>query len=61
MMVTNDEMYKSIVSKLGFEPKDYTPDLKDYECDNFESPFDILSLDELRFLLQNDCFRNATG
>ena len=53
-----DKMYSEIVKKLGFEPKEYKPQLDHTENDQFESPFSILSLEELRYLQKNNFFRD---
>ena len=51
-----EEMYAAIVAKIGFDPKEYIPELKPYECDHFKSPFEVLTVEELEFLLRNKCF-----
>ena len=56
MTAVNNAMYNVIVAKLGFDPKDYSLKYKGYECDTFESPFEVLTVEELEFLLQSDCF-----
>ena len=48
-----EDVYDSIVKKLGFKPEDYKPNHKDYECDNYESPFSKLTLEEMRYLQKN--------
>ncbi len=52
------EMYQQIVNKLGFEPKNYKPTLKNMENDNENNPFDILTLEELKYLKRNNYFIN---
>lgn len=43
-MDTNfNNMYDPIVAKLGFDPKNYVPELNTYKCDNFESPYDVFT------------------
>lgn len=53
-----DNLYNLIVEKLGFEPKDYSPELCHTENDNIENPFNVLTLEELKYLQNNDYFRN---
>lgn len=53
-----DNLYNLIVEKLGFEPKDYSLELCHTENDNIENPFDVLTLEELKYLQKNDYFRN---
>lgn len=48
--------YEQIVKKLGFKPKDYVFNPSHTENDQSESPFSILSLEELRFLQENNFF-----
>ncbi|MGN0367721.1 MAG: hypothetical protein ACI4EK_02980 [Wujia sp.] len=52
-------LYDEIVKKLGFEPKDYIFNQSHTENDQSESPFSILTLDELRFLQNNNYFRTT--
>ena len=40
-----------IINKLGFNPLDYSPVRSDYIKDDYLSPFHVLDVDELRFLL----------
>ncbi len=56
-----DKRYMEIVEKLGFEPKDYIPQLLHTENDNFENPFDVLSYDELMYLQQNNYFKESVS
>ena len=54
--------YKEIVDKLGFEPKDYKtirPENGFTEDDNRKSPFSILSIEELRFLRDNNLLQKG--
>lgn len=54
--VRNSEMYKGIVRKLGFEPKDYVPDFGTSEDDREkDNPFKHLTYEENDFLLKNEC------
>lgn len=43
--------YDDIVRKLGFNPKTYIPCKHKFHDDNYESPFNILTAEETRFLL----------
>lgn len=56
-----DNVYNTIVKKLGFEPKEYSPELCHTENDNFENPFNILSLEELKYLQKNNLFSSNTN
>ena len=53
-----NDKYSQIVRKLGFEPKNYIPDLSDTENDNYVNPFSVLSIEELHFLQNNNYFRD---
>lgn len=48
----NSQMYQIIVSKLGFDPKDYKSDanIRPTEDDSKPNPFDKLTLEELLFV-----------
>lgn len=46
----NEEKYKQICEKLGFDPATYRADISDTEDDNWENPFYILSTEEIMFL-----------
>lgn len=48
---------KISLKKLGFEPKDYIAEYDHTENDRLESPFDRLSLEELRYLQEHIFFR----
>lgn len=52
----NKEMYQQIISKLGFDIKEYNSDTFEeaHERDNIPNPFDKLSLEELLFLRENN-------
>lgn len=54
-----DNMYDSIVKKLGFEPRDYSPKLSHTENDNLDNPFNILTLEELKYLQENNLFSKS--
>ena len=49
--VNEVDRYNQIVSKLGFDPREYNPEYPDHECDNIVSSFAILNTEELQFLL----------
>ena len=51
-----DNIYNTIINKLGFEPKEYSPQLCHTENDNTTNPFDVLSLEELTYLQKNNLF-----
>lgn len=42
--------YESICQKLGFEPKNYKPEVSDFEDDSKENPFSVLTDEESDFL-----------
>lgn len=42
--------YESICKKLGFTPGEYKYNFSGYEDDSKESPYAVLTLDELDFL-----------
>jgi len=46
-----DEKIQAICDKLGFDPRDFNPQLSDTEDDRPVSPFRILTSEELRYLL----------
>lgn len=44
--------YEDVCKKLGFDPnKDYTPYAVDYPDDSVPSPFSILTMEELRVMV----------
>lgn len=43
--------FDKIVGKLGFNPLDYHPERTDCIRDDYRSPFCVLEIGELRFLL----------
>ncbi len=48
-----DEKYDAICKKLGFEPRNYKfPDFET-EDDSWESPFKILTVEEIDYLYKN--------
>ncbi len=50
-----DEVYKRICKKLGCEPKDVKiPDF-DTEDDTWESPFKKLTIEEMDYIVDNEC------
>ena len=55
----DEKIYREIVRKLGFEPKDYVFVQSHTENDQDESPFSVLTLEELRFLKKNDYFQKS--
>ncbi len=58
-MLTNEiKMYNDITRKIGCRPEEYKTVEKDYECDNLNSRLSNLSVEELRFLIANNFFRN---
>ena len=58
-MLTNEiKMYNDITEKIGCRPEEYRTVEKDYECDNLNSKLSNLSVEELRFLVTNNFFRN---
>ena len=56
-----DKRDMEIVEKLGFEPKDYKPLLLHTENDNLENPFDVLTLEEIKYLQQNNYFKTTVS
>lgn len=44
--------YDSICKKLGFKPEEYEYSFSGHEDDSKESPFAVLSEDELDFLIE---------
>lgn len=48
-----DAIYKSICEKLGCEPKDIVTPNFDTEDDSWESPFKILTVEEIDYLYEN--------
>lgn len=57
----DNSLYDEIVKKLGFEPKDYIFVQSHTENDQDESPFSILTLEELRYLQENNYFCNTSN
>lgn len=49
--IYDNNYYKIIVKKLGFDPENYIPEKHKYHDDNYESPFSVLNAEETRFLL----------
>ena len=48
-----EKEYKRICEKLGFEPREYKfPDF-DTEDDSWESPFEVLTVEEIDYLYKN--------
>lgn len=48
-----DKTYEAICKKLGFEPRNYKfPDFET-EDDSWESPFKILTVEEIDYLYRN--------
>lgn len=43
--------YETICKKLGFDAMSYDPETKGTEYDGADNPFDILSVEELDFIL----------
>ncbi|MFR7693774.1 MAG: hypothetical protein ACLU0B_00540 [Lachnospiraceae bacterium] len=48
-----DAIYKRICEKLGCEPKDIAIPNFDTEDDSWESPFKILTVEEIDYLYEN--------
>ena len=48
-----DAIYKRICEKLGCEPKDIAIPNFDTEDDSWESPFKILTVEEIDYLYKN--------
>ena len=48
-----DKKYDEICQKLGFEPRNYKFPNFDTEDDSWESPFKILTVDEIDYLYKN--------
>ena len=48
-----DAIYKRICEKLGGEPKDIAIPNFDTEDDSWESPFKILTVEEIDYLYEN--------
>ena len=48
-----DEKYDAICKKLGFEPRNYTVPDFETEDDSWESPFKILTVEEIDYLYKN--------
>ncbi len=52
-MMNKEKEYKRICDKLGFIPSEYKfPDF-DTEDDSWVSPFSVLTVEEMDFLLEN--------
>lgn len=51
------DMYKQICDKLGFEPKNMKIEIHNDEVDETYNPFDVLSKEELQYLIDNDLLR----
>ena len=58
MLTKEIKMYNDITEKIGCRPEEYRTVEKDYECDNLNSRLSNLSVEELRFLIANNFFRN---
>lgn len=50
-----DAIYKSICEKLGCEPKDIVTPNFDTEDDSWESPFKVLTEEEMDYIINNGC------
>ena len=48
-----DERYDTICKKLGFEPREYKFTDFDTEDDYWESPFKVLTVEEIDYLYKN--------
>ena len=48
-----DAIYKRICEKLGCEPKDIAIPNFDTEDDSWESPFKVLTVEEIDYLYEN--------
>lgn len=50
-----DAIYKRICEKLGCEPKDIAIPNFDTENDSWESPFKVLTEEEMDYIINNGC------
>ena len=50
-----DEVYKRICDKLGCEPKDIAIPEFDTEDDSWESPFKVLTNEEMNYIVNHGC------
>ena len=50
-----DEVYKRICDKLGCEPKDIAIPEFNTEDDSWESPFKVLTNEEMNYIVNHGC------
>ena len=48
-----DDKLQAIVDKIGFDPRDFNPQLSDTEDDRVVSPFRVLTGEELDYLIKS--------
>ena len=53
LIEVKDEKLQAIVDKIGFDPRDYNPQLSGTENDRYESPFQVLTDEELNYLIDS--------